>query len=105
MHACMQVRTSVVESRFNLVDLAGSERVKRSGVTGAAFKEAVHINSGLLALGNVIEALSGDAPDTGAHALFCLEVIIYKWILSAAQHSPLWAVCLRELIIKEARGV
>lgn len=68
MHACLQVRTSVVESRFNLVDLAGSERVKRSGVTGAAFKEAVHINSGLLALGNVIVALSGDAPDTGARA-------------------------------------
>lgn len=57
-----------MESRFNLVDLAGSERVKRSGVTGAAFKEAVHINSGLLALGNVIVALSGDAPDTGVYA-------------------------------------
>lgn len=54
-----------MESRFNLVDLAGSERVKRSGVTGAAFKEAVHINGGLLALGNVIVALSGDAPDAG----------------------------------------
>lgn len=55
----------VVESRFNLVDLAGSERVKRSGVTGAAFKEAVHINSGLLALGNVIVALSGEVPEQG----------------------------------------
>lgn len=33
--------------------------MKRSGVTGAAFKEAVHINGGLLALGNVIVALSG----------------------------------------------
>jgi hypothetical protein len=61
----LQVRTTIVESRFNLVDLAGSERVKRSGVTGAAFKEAVHINGGLLALGNVIVALSGDVPDTG----------------------------------------
>lgn len=60
-----QVRTMVVESRFNLVDLAGSERVKRSGVTGAAFKEAVHINSGLLALGNVIVALSGELPEQG----------------------------------------
>lgn len=63
----LQVRTTIVESRFNLVDLAGSERVKRSGVTGAAFKEAVHINGGLLALGNVIVALSGDAPDTGLY--------------------------------------
>lgn len=59
----LQVRTERVESRFNLVDLAGSERVKRSGVTGAAFKEAVHINGGLLALGNVIVALSGGAAD------------------------------------------
>lgn len=59
------MRTISVESRFNLVDLAGSERVKRSGVTGAAFKEAVHINGGLLTLGNVIVALSGDAPDQG----------------------------------------
>ena len=74
MLACIlhhQVRTTIVESRFNLVDLAGSERVKRSGVTGAAFKEAVHINSGLLALGNVIVALSGDAPDTGAWMCVC----------------------------------
>jgi kinesin family protein 4/21/27 len=55
----LQVRTVSIDSRFNLVDLAGSERVKRSGVTGAAFKEAVHINGGLLALGNVIVALSG----------------------------------------------
>ncbi|WIA34627.1 hypothetical protein OEZ86_012944 [Tetradesmus obliquus] len=58
-----KVRTVRVESRFNLVDLAGSERVKRSGVTGAAFKEAVHINGGLLALGNVIVALSGGHED------------------------------------------
>ncbi|KAF6261928.1 P-loop containing nucleoside triphosphate hydrolase protein [Scenedesmus sp. NREL 46B-D3] len=64
-----KVRTMRVESRFNLVDLAGSERVKRSGVTGrqpaasAAFKEAVHINGGLLALGNVIVALSGGHED------------------------------------------
>jgi hypothetical protein len=30
---------------------------------GAAFKEAVHINGGLLALGNVIVALSGGHED------------------------------------------
>lgn len=38
------------------------ERVKRSGVSGINLKEASHINSGLLALGNVICALteSGD---------------------------------------------
>eukprot|EP00798_Chlamydomonas_sp_ICE-L_P003906 gene3906-13976_t len=32
----------------------GSEWAKRSGVTGKELKEATHINSGLLDLGNVI---------------------------------------------------
>ena len=45
-------------SKLRLVDLAGSERVKRSGATGTSFREATHINSGLLALGNVIHSLS-----------------------------------------------
>lgn len=56
--ALVQVRTIQMESKFHLVDLAGSERVKRSGVTGKEFKEATFINTGLLALGNVIVALS-----------------------------------------------
>jgi hypothetical protein len=43
-----------------LVDLAGSERNKRTGAVGNRFKESVNINSGLLALGNVISALSDD---------------------------------------------
>eukprot|EP00898_Chlorokybus_atmophyticus_P006628 jgi/Chlat1/6967/Chrsp52S06648 len=45
-------------AKLQLVDLAGSERVKRSGVTGDALREASHINAGLLALGNVINALA-----------------------------------------------
>jgi hypothetical protein len=40
------------------VDLAGSERNKRTGNAGLRFKESVTINAGLLALGNVISALS-----------------------------------------------
>eukprot|EP01065_Artemidia_motanka_P014174 TRINITY_DN18151_c0_g2_i1.p1 TRINITY_DN18151_c0_g2~~TRINITY_DN18151_c0_g2_i1.p1 ORF type:complete len:761 (+),score=245.18 TRINITY_DN18151_c0_g2_i1:63-2285(+) len=48
----------VVVSKFHLVDLAGSERNKRTGNTGSRFRESVGINSGLLALGNVISALS-----------------------------------------------
>jgi len=55
-----KVRTSDFTSKLHLVDLAGSERVKRSGVSGKELKEATHINSGLLALGNVIVALSGE---------------------------------------------
>lgn len=55
-----RVRTERIESKLHLVDLAGSERVKRSGVSGKEFKEATHINQGLLALGNVIVALAED---------------------------------------------
>lgn len=45
-------------AKFHFVDLAGSERVQRTGNVGDRFKESIHINSGLLALGNVISALS-----------------------------------------------
>ncbi|KGG53062.1 hypothetical protein DI09_113p30 [Mitosporidium daphniae] len=45
-------------SRFHFVDLAGSERLKRTNAQGARAKEAISINGGLLALGNVISALS-----------------------------------------------
>ncbi|KAG7396626.1 hypothetical protein PHYBOEH_002000 [Phytophthora boehmeriae] len=47
-------------SKFHLVDLAGSERAKRTGAVAGRFKESVNINQGLLALGNVISALSDD---------------------------------------------
>ena len=45
-------------SKFNFVDLAGSERMKRTGAEGDRAKESISINGGLLALGNVISALS-----------------------------------------------
>jgi len=48
------------KSMFHLVDLAGSERVKRTKCSGDRFLEGVDINRGLLALGNVISALSSD---------------------------------------------
>lgn len=44
-------------SLLYLVDLAGSERVKKSKVLGQQLKEAVGINSSLLVLGKVINAL------------------------------------------------
>ncbi|KAH7302524.1 hypothetical protein KP509_23G076300 [Ceratopteris richardii] len=47
-------------SKLHLVDLAGSERVKRTGTDGMRFKEGVHINKGLLALGNVISVLGDE---------------------------------------------
>ncbi|CAE7366356.1 KIN4A [Symbiodinium natans] len=55
-----------VTAKFHLVDLAGSERAKRTGAVGSRFKESIAINSGLLALGNVISAL-GDPAKRGIH--------------------------------------
>ncbi|XP_031478571.1 kinesin-like protein KIN-4C [Nymphaea colorata] len=49
-----------LSAKLHLVDLAGSERAKRTGADGLRFKEGVHINRGLLALGNVISALGDE---------------------------------------------
>ncbi len=54
-------------AKFHFVDLAGSERVNRTGNVGDRFKESVHINSGLLALGNVISALSSTEKTKNKH--------------------------------------
>ncbi|AQK74805.1 P-loop containing nucleoside triphosphate hydrolase superfamily protein [Zea mays] len=50
----------ILSSKFHLVDLAGSERAKRTGADGHRLKEGIHINKGLLALGNVISALGDE---------------------------------------------
>ncbi|KAL2294644.1 hypothetical protein Nmel_008387 [Mimus melanotis] len=55
-----------IASKFHFVDLAGSERVAKTGNTGERFKESIQINSGLLALGNVISAL-GDPKRKSIH--------------------------------------
>ncbi|KAM1262159.1 hypothetical protein ACFX13_028023 [Malus domestica] len=47
-------------AKLHLVDLAGSERAKRTGSGGLRLKEGIHINKGLLALGNVISALGDE---------------------------------------------
>uniref|UniRef100_A0A4W6BQA1 Kinesin motor domain-containing protein n=1 Tax=Lates calcarifer TaxID=8187 RepID=A0A4W6BQA1_LATCA len=52
---------SIRSSKLCLVDLAGSERAGKTGNTGTRLKESVYINTGLLALGNVIRALSDPA--------------------------------------------
>ncbi|KAH8553655.1 P-loop containing nucleoside triphosphate hydrolase protein, partial [Umbelopsis sp. PMI_123] len=53
-----------IESKFHFVDLAGSERLKRTNAVGERVKEGISINSGLLALGNVISALGDDTRKT-----------------------------------------
>ena len=66
-HACFTIQLEqqnkeVLEdskcSMLRLIDLAGSERLKRTKAEGQRKEEAVQINLGLLALGNVISALS-----------------------------------------------
>ena len=47
-------------SKFTFVDLAGSERLKKTGAEGERAKEGIKINEGLLALGNVINALADE---------------------------------------------
>ncbi|KAJ8571638.1 hypothetical protein ON010_g5197 [Phytophthora cinnamomi] len=47
----------VKRAKLTFVDLAGSERVKKTLMEGQGMKEGSHINIGLLALGNVINAL------------------------------------------------
>lgn len=61
---CEEIET--YNSKFHFVDLAGSERLKRTGATGDRAKESISINSGLLALGNVISAL-GDLSKKSTH--------------------------------------
>jgi kinesin family protein 4/21/27 len=51
---------TMTTSRFTFVDLAGSERMKKTGAEGERAREGIRINEGLLALGNVINALADE---------------------------------------------
>ena len=62
MIECTNVRTGVVSfGKLTLVDLAGSERASKTGATGDTLKEAISINQGLSALGELIGALTSGA--------------------------------------------
>uniref|UniRef100_A0A8C5EBY2 Kinesin motor domain-containing protein n=1 Tax=Gouania willdenowi TaxID=441366 RepID=A0A8C5EBY2_GOUWI len=60
--------SSGFSSKLRLVDLAGSERVSLTGNNGTKLKESAHINKSLLALGNVMRALSGRHGNKGSSA-------------------------------------
>lgn len=68
---CSEMTDDIVSStvttvaKLNLVDLAGSERVKKTGAKGDTLLEGISINKGLLALGNVIAALSDKSVPNG----------------------------------------
>lgn len=51
-------REQIVKAKLNLVDLAGSERAGKTGASGTTLREGANINLSLMALGNVINALS-----------------------------------------------
>ncbi|CAO0793737.1 unnamed protein product [Mucor circinelloides] len=55
------LQTKRLVSKFHFVDLAGSERLKRTNAVGDRAKEGISINTGLLALGNVISALGDES--------------------------------------------
>ncbi|OBZ84268.1 Kinesin-like protein KIF21A, partial [Choanephora cucurbitarum] len=65
LHSDMELSPTPLEkkliSKFHFVDLAGSERLKRTNAVGDRAKEGISINTGLLALGNVISALGDES--------------------------------------------
>lgn len=76
----------VLVSKFHFVDLAGSERIVKTGNTGERLKESIQINSGLLALGNVISAL-GDPRRKSSHIPYRdSKITRYSW--DKDPHAP-----------------
>ena len=76
----------VLVSKFHFVDLAGSERIVKTGNTGERLKESIQINSGLLALGNVISAL-GDPRRKSSHIPYRdSKITRYSW--ERDPHAP-----------------
>lgn len=69
VNLCCQSNNSssktVRSSKIHLVDLAGSEHAGKTGNVGTRLKESAYINTGLLALGKVIRALTDHTRNRG----------------------------------------
>ncbi|KAK9085222.1 hypothetical protein Sjap_025633 [Stephania japonica] len=59
----LQIKTG----KLILLDLAGSEKIEKAGAERKILEEAKTINKSLSALGNVINALTGDSPGRVNH--------------------------------------
>jgi hypothetical protein len=75
----------IVTSKFNMVDLAGSEKLKKTAAQGDRMKEGISINSGLLALGNVI-----------SHRKLCVTLHPTELIRQSPSRAKLGAIFLIE---------
>lgn len=60
LDAMSNLRMRVRQARLFMIDLAGSERANKTKNKGKRLQEGAHINRSLLALGNCINALSGN---------------------------------------------
>eukprot|EP00796_Vickermania_ingenoplastis_P010856 gene10856-7522_t len=65
-HSIFTIFNQRDKSKLHLVDLAGSERYDKTKNVGQRFQESIGINTGLLALGNVIRALRKNHSSQGA---------------------------------------
>lgn len=99
-----RVAGSKIACKFHLVDLAGSERAKRTGNVGVRLKESVNINTGLLALGNVISAL-GDERKRSAHVPYRESKLTRMLQVRLPQHARTLIRLAREAGQRELDGV
>ena len=85
---------STARSCIHIADLAGSEQVKKSGVVGNRFREAVGINSSLLALKMVITALQQQQSHVPFHDSVLTKIL--KGALGGSSRTTVIVTCARD---------
>ena len=94
-------------AKMHLVDLAGSERLNRTNAVGTRKAEGISINRGLLALGNVINALSENKshvrlPQAQRHPFVEVYAYVYAYGDTSFEVSPFF---LYEITVKWVPGL